>query len=164
MDTLPPQQPVPVHKSGTNSPKNFNPETDPSTSNSIIHNTNRKLDEKLIVAAVNSATINNIILNSKIVKPEGIPDTSLDVHSRLNDENQALLEDSTDDIVNFVQPRLRRNDFSWSGSDCDMSWICLFIFILALCFIIPLIYVFIIYEAKHERDNSTTHHLNGSTL
>lgn len=40
-----------------------------------------------------------------------------------------------------------RNDFTCSGSDCDISWICLLIFILALCFAIPLIYV--IYIAEH---------------
>ncbi|XP_031629637.1 uncharacterized protein LOC116344912 [Contarinia nasturtii] len=40
-----------------------------------------------------------------------------------------------------------RNDFTCSGSDCDISWICLLVFILALCFAIPLIYV--IYIAEH---------------
>lgn len=40
-----------------------------------------------------------------------------------------------------------RNDFTCSGSDCDISWICLLICILALCFAIPLIYV--IYIAEH---------------
>lgn len=40
-----------------------------------------------------------------------------------------------------------RSDFACSGSDCDISWICLFIFILALCFAIPLIYI--IYIAEH---------------
>lgn len=37
--------------------------------------------------------------------------------------------------------------FSGSGSDLDMSWVCLFICILALCFAIPLIYV--VYIAEH---------------
>lgn len=40
-----------------------------------------------------------------------------------------------------------RNDFTCSGSDCDISWICLLVFILALCFAIPLIYI--IYIAEH---------------
>lgn len=40
-----------------------------------------------------------------------------------------------------------RSEFACNGSDCDISWICLFIFILALCFAIPLIYV--IYVAEH---------------
>lgn len=40
-----------------------------------------------------------------------------------------------------------RSEFACSGSDCDISWICLFIFILALCFAIPLIYI--IYIAEH---------------
>lgn len=53
-------------------------------------------------------------------------------------------------------------DLSCSGSDCDMSWICLFICILALCFAIPLIYV--VYIAEHHIDpeiplsNITIHH------
>lgn len=40
-----------------------------------------------------------------------------------------------------------RSEFSCSGSDCDISWICLLVFILALCFAIPLVYV--IYIAEH---------------
>lgn len=40
-----------------------------------------------------------------------------------------------------------RSEFSCSGSDCDISWICLLVFILALCFAIPLIYI--IYIAEH---------------
>lgn len=40
-----------------------------------------------------------------------------------------------------------RSEFACSGSDCDISWICLLIFILALCFAIPLIYI--IYIAEH---------------
>lgn len=40
-----------------------------------------------------------------------------------------------------------RSEFTCSGSDCDISWICLLIFILALCFAIPLIYI--IYIAEH---------------
>lgn len=59
-----------------------------------------------------------------------------------------LLGDSDNETP---QPRSirvsRKADLSCSGSDCDMSWICLFICILALCFAIPLIYV--IYIAEH---------------
>lgn len=42
---------------------------------------------------------------------------------------------------------LRNVVLSSSGSDLDMSWVCLFICILAMCFVIPLIYV--VYIAEH---------------
>lgn len=58
-----------------------------------------------------------------------------------------------------------KNDaLSCSGSDCDMSWACLFICILALCFAIPLIYVFYIAEHLNEYHHHGTEYVikNGS--
>lgn len=76
-----------------------------------------------------------------------------------DDISAPLITDILDDSTNVPQlhrirgPSLRAMD--WSGSDCDMSWVCLFVVILALCFVIPLVYVF--YIAEHAHHN-TTHH------
>ena len=76
-----------------------------------------------------------------------------------DDVSAPLITDILDDSTNVPQlhrirgPSLRAMD--WSGSDCDMSWVCLFVVILALCFVIPLVYVF--YIAEHAHHN-TTHH------
>lgn len=75
----------------------------------------------------------------------------------LNDVAAPLITDILDDSTNVPKihrirgPSLRTID--WSGSDCDMSWICLFVVILALCFVIPLIYV--VYIAEHAHHNVT---------
>lgn len=63
-----------------------------------------------------------------------------------------------DDNVTQPRPiqaagRLRAHDLSCSGSDCDLSWLCLFVFILAMCFAIPLIYVFWIAEHHVDTDD-----------
>ena len=44
-----------------------------------------------------------------------------------------------------------RNDFlSVNGSDCDLHWMCLLFLILALCIIIPLVYVYQVYEHPEQ--------------
>lgn len=73
------------------------------------------------------------------------------------DDSTALLDDMLVDrhvpmLRPIPGPSLRAID--WSGSDCDMSWICLLIFILALCFVIPLVYV--VYLAEHPHHNHSS--------
>lgn len=73
------------------------------------------------------------------------------------DDGTALLDDMLLDrhtpvLRPIPGPSLRAID--WSGSDCDMSWICLLIFILALCFVIPLVYV--VYLAEHPHHNHSS--------
>uniref|UniRef100_D3TQD3 Putative peptidoglycan-binding protein n=1 Tax=Glossina morsitans morsitans TaxID=37546 RepID=D3TQD3_GLOMM len=128
------------------------------------------LSEKLMVASVNASTavsssetkckesvnINDIILNStlkaNIINKD--PDITTNSHT---DAAAPLITDTLDvntDVLNMHRirgPSLRA--INWSGSDCDMSWVCLFIFILTLCFVIPLVYV--VYIAEHVHHNVT---------
>lgn len=112
--------------------------------------------------------MNDIIMNSKIATPKKYkdhatnPNRSNEMQSTeddylftdpllmdLNDTN----DDMYDSSYSAGSPHAIRgapNDFSCSGSDCDISWICLLIFILALCFAIPLIYI--IYIAEHPEE------------
>lgn len=91
----------------------------------------------------------------------------------LSAEQTLLIND--DDVR---QPRpiqaaggLRAQDLSCSGSDCDISWLCLFVCILAMCFAIPLIYVFWIAEhhvdtdeALHGVSTARNEHVDGGGL
>lgn len=183
-----------VHKSGQNSPKhiNNNSEHDNNSSSSISHNQllpndRQKLDEKLLIASVSLASTSNSLPANDTYN--GIQPTSSSHIKDINDiiftsditsrkytdtkrrsggiENSA--DDENDDQL-FTDPLLmdlndtnnlhgRRihsgphairgappSDLTCSGSDCDISWICLLIVILALCFAIPLIYVIYIAE------------------
>uniref|UniRef100_A0A1A9ZP22 26S proteasome regulatory subunit 7 n=1 Tax=Glossina pallidipes TaxID=7398 RepID=A0A1A9ZP22_GLOPL len=82
------------------------------------------------------------------------PDITTNSHT---DAAAPLITDTLDvntDVLNMHRirgPSLRA--INWSGSDCDMSWVCLFIFILTLCFVIPLVYV--VYIAEHVHHNVT---------
>ncbi|KAM7345884.1 uncharacterized protein ACRADG_011976 isoform 2-T2 [Cochliomyia hominivorax] len=170
-----------VHKSGNNSPKpgqrshGDNSRDSRSDFNSIVRNpledAEAVLSEKLMVASVNSsgsnqlinskatpiepANINSVILNSKIISD------SLNIYSDMLTNNVEdvsaplitnILDDSNVPMLHRIRgPSLRAMD--WSGSDCDMSWVCLFVVILALCFVIPLVYVF--YIAEHAHHNTT---------
>lgn len=147
-----------VHTSGQSSPKNVN-NNDATTS--AQHNpllVGNRLDEKLLVASVSLATphasttnINDIILNSAMTQKEhGV--SGLDDVLDGDDEDsphQALLADDGGGgrTVPHAIRGAPRADLTCSGSDCDISWICLLVFILALCFAIPLIYIF--YIAEH---------------
>lgn len=130
---------------------------------------NKILDEKLLVASVSLAA-NRI----DRTKSGGITIRSSDA-TRHNDDNEFSFTDpligpslATDANELYITTSLTaasvlddadlhhgphairgtpRSEFTCSGSDCDISWICLLIFILALCFAIPLIYV--IYIAEH---------------
>ncbi|EAT41007.1 AAEL007321-PA [Aedes aegypti] len=142
-----------VHTSGNSSPKNV-PSLLQSTTSVLETQTN--LDEKLIVAAVSSASykdnkVNHVVLNTRNVNDHTASDDPLEGSSKRyadNDAKQPLLSGEYDE--NLPQPRpvrLPASDFSCNGSDCDISWICLLVCILALCFAIPLIYV--VYVAEH---------------
>ncbi|XP_061390035.1 lysM and putative peptidoglycan-binding domain-containing protein 3 [Musca vetustissima] len=136
------------------------------------------LSEKLMVASVNSSSrdgpstsrcftgrdehVNNIIMNSKLkaTATGGAVNIYTDEElaaTDMNDASAPLITDILDDSTNVPHihrikgPSLRAID--WSGSDCDMSWICLFVVILALCFVIPLVYV--VYIAEHAHHNIT---------
>ncbi|XP_053683643.1 lysM and putative peptidoglycan-binding domain-containing protein 3 [Sabethes cyaneus] len=142
-----------VHSSGNSSPKNAISLAQSSTA--ILEN-KANFDEKLIVAAVSSASYKNDAVN--LVSNQNLEETN-EISSK-----QPLLSGEYDD--NVPQPRLLRlpaNDFSCNGSDCDISWICLLVCILALCFVIPLIYVIYVAEhiEKYHHDNlinETSHH------
>lgn len=116
-----------VHKSGNSTPKTINQGA--STSRGIENS--EKLDEKLILASINSSSYKNNDVYRDSVSPE----------NELDGFEDPLL------ISNPIALRRPRNDlFSIDGSDCDLNWICLLVFILACCIIIPLIYVLWIYE------------------
>ncbi|XP_034107862.1 lysM and putative peptidoglycan-binding domain-containing protein 4 [Drosophila albomicans] len=143
-----------VHRSGNNSPRHIL-EKELAIERNPLEDARLMLDERLLVAAVNAA--------------EGQPSPRRDVNkfydgSDDNGNREQTLDDSTalldDMLVDRHAPRLRPipgpslRAIDWSGSDCDMSWICLLIFILALCFVIPLVYV--IYLAEHPHHTHST--------
>lgn len=160
LDTLPG-----VHSSGSNSPKHATLAT-PSTSAQFLNlDNNPVLDEKLMIASVSNAStgttsINDIILESKItpsvtpyqdntkINPPGTMETEL--HTRV-----PLLSGEVDESI--PQPRVipvrHRFEVNFNGTDCDMSWVCLFICILLLCVAIPLIYVFWTVEHDHNHQH-----------
>lgn len=136
LDTIPK-----VHKSGQNSPTSSS-----STSKEKVSATDvskEKLEEKLLVASVSNAVLT----------------TSGDAADRPVDAIESSIEDLTSEplldrtqfrgyIRTFGAPR---NDYlSFNGNDCELNWIALLICILALCVIVPLIYVYIAYEHPEE--------------
>lgn len=143
LDTLLPT----VHKSGNCSPKagEVNNGQENGTTTML---SNETLGEKLIVASISNTTY----------KDQNIPiiQTSTDFHidQDMPDASDPLLYNGRQVVL--AKPKV---DFSFNGSDCDMNWLCLFVCILALCFAIPLIYVYFIYEEKvhPEHFHHTTH-------
>lgn len=130
-DTLPK-----VHKSGNNSPK--------SPINNHIPS-KEKLEEKLLLASVTNAVIKNS-------EHEDIRNVADD---HIENDSEPLLKN----IKQFrgypktIKPP--KNDFlSFNGSDCELSWIFLLIIILAFCVIIPLIYVYAVYEHPENFNHS----------
>lgn len=153
-----------VHSSGNSSPK--------SVSNSLQNpisalETQTNLDEKLIVAAVSSVSykddkVNHIVLNAC----NEIEHDPLEGSSRTyveDDSKQPLLSGEYDESLPQPRPvRLPTSDFSCNGSDCDISWLCLLVCILALCFAIPLIYV--VYVAEHPEKFHHSYDTDDRTL
>lgn len=132
---------------GGQSPLNYHTSHGPSTSSSG-HSAQS-------AATSTSPSINEIILNTKISRNNFTDDTAGapdDLDDQADSAEEHLLKNpshSTDFIVPHSIP-VNTIDLSFSGTDCDMSWICLFVCILALCFAIPLIYV--IYIAEHPNE------------
>ncbi|EDW02221.1 lysM and putative peptidoglycan-binding domain-containing protein 4 [Drosophila grimshawi] len=154
-----------VHRSGNNSPRH-NVEREPAIERNPLEDARMMLDERLLVAAVNASTAKTGEVQPLFKEDgsqfyegtHGSPDDRANMEQP-SDEHMALMDDLLVDrhspIVRPIPgPSLRAID--WSGSDCDMSWICLLIFILALCFVIPLVYVIYLAEHPHHHHNHTT--------
>lgn len=165
-----------VHKSGQSSPKHATANPDGSSISNTSHNNHQlmpndrlKLDEKLLIASVSLAAPNGGAGSDQLVIPTITTNTS---HPTTTNGHIAVRRYTDNETIEgrdafFNDPLLAhldsgphvirgapKNDLSCSGSDCDISWICLLVCILALCFAIPLIYV--IYIAEHpERFNHT---------
>ncbi|XP_035906770.1 lysM and putative peptidoglycan-binding domain-containing protein 4 [Anopheles stephensi] len=154
-----------VHTSGNSSPKNIT-NTPPHVDHVPATATASKatLDEKLILAAVSNASIQPSSSAATQFPKKSSGKQHRDLSARSNEIELEALDGATADFDGASQPlllsgeyddtvpqprslRLPANDFSCNGSDCDISWICLLVFILALCFAIPLIYV--VYVAEH---------------
>ncbi|XP_058835289.1 lysM and putative peptidoglycan-binding domain-containing protein 3 [Topomyia yanbarensis] len=159
LDTLPK-----VHSSGNSSPKSVSSNTVQSSATVLEKQIN--LDEKLIVAAVSSASYktNAISCEPSFDMGNSFEGTSKAFTEIDSSARQPLLCGEYDDSLPQPRPlRLPTNDFSCNGSDCDISWICLLVCILALCFAIPLVYVIYVAEhiEKYHHDsltNETSHH------
>jgi hypothetical protein len=142
-----------VHKSGASSPKLPNQNQTPSTSQTLSNDP--KLDEKLILASISNATYRNT--------------------NEFHDEDGAGSGSRVEDPLldsNPIPLRTPRNDFfTVDGSDCDLNWMCLLLVIIAICILVPLIYLLYIYEhpdfhPAHSRyddpDLKILHHINDS--
>lgn len=129
LDTLPK-----VHKSGQSSPSN---KEKVSSSSDAIPN-KAKLEEKLLVASVSSAVI---------AKSEDAAD-NLATSTTLPDFNDPLIDRTKfrGYPKTFGAPK---NNFIADG-DCELNWIVLLFVILAICVIVPLIYVYVAYEHPEE--------------
>ncbi|XP_036332153.1 lysM and putative peptidoglycan-binding domain-containing protein 4 isoform X1 [Rhagoletis pomonella] len=158
-----------VHKSGSNSPSQC--EDDTLVTNIMknpLEDARVVLGEKLIVASVNSSSttsqgtndINNEIISSKFIRKANAYTEEDSIHGTEND-SAALLEDILND--DFAETHVRPirgpslSTLLWSGSDGDMTWVCLFIVILALCFAIPLVVV-IFWTHPHSSGSNHNNH------
>ncbi|XP_011196742.1 uncharacterized protein LOC105221444 isoform X1 [Zeugodacus cucurbitae] len=154
-----------VHKSGSNSPSRSEYETfETNIMRNPLKDANLMLGEKLIIASVNASgnvnpdkvDINSSVLSSTLANKDSV---SLDKEKNYTNGSTALLDDFLDDDFadTYVRP-VRGPSMSalhWSGSDGDMTWVCLFVVILALCFAIPLIVV-IFWTHPHSSGNNNT--------
>jgi hypothetical protein len=144
LDTLPK-----VHlKSGESSPK-MKVEVE---NNSKVTESKEELEEKLLVASVSNAIISQ----------------SEEVSEESDSPHEPLRKNFRGYPRTINPPKADYLDFN--GSDCEMNWICLLICILAMCVIVPLIYVYLVYEHpekfthEHSRyddpDLKVFHHIN----
>lgn len=144
LDTLPK-----VHKSGQNSPNSK--EKVPSTSGEA--SSKEKLEEKLLLASVSNAVI---------AESEDAADRARRIDTSIEDlVTDPLLEGTRGYPRPFGAPKPDYLDMC--GSDCEMNWVVLLFCILAICVIVPLIYVYVAYEhpeefAKHSRYDDTDLH------
>lgn len=134
VDTLPK-----VHRSGQSSPSN---KEKVSCSPDVIPN--EKLEEKLLVASVSSA----VIAKSEDAADHPSTNTSLPaINDPLLDRSQFRGYPKT-----FGAPK--NNFTSFNDSDFELNWIVLLFIILAICVIVPLIYVYIAHEHPEEFHHS----------
>lgn len=143
LDTLPT-----VHKSGNNSPRQQESLSPSAEAPTVLKH---ELEEKLIVASVNSSGYKDVPdgLNKYEDYPRGEGDPSV------ADPLDPMFGDANAPLPNIVLAR-PRHDFQFDGTDCDMNWICLLIVILAMCLVIPFIYIFF---AKHHHDEMVHHNV-----
>lgn len=149
------------------------------------------LNEKLLVASVSLVSSNNlnepncstsnqfstndrIQINDLIMKSDILTRQQYQKDHRIQDDNDEesvftdpLLSSDIDEYSTLrsgphVIRGTPRNKYTFSGSDCDIPWICLLIFILALCFAIPLIYVIYIAEHPDKFSQEDKPHLSAS--
>ncbi|KAL7045974.1 hypothetical protein ACKWTF_002418 [Chironomus riparius] len=136
VDTLPR-----IHKSGHNSPKAVSSSKNFLPSKEI-------LEEKLLLASISNVVLRNIDCSDKL--------DVLDDANNLENEmpNEPLLKDKR--FRGYPKSiRLPKNEFlTFNGSDCELSWVFLLIVILAFCVIIPLIYVYAVYEHPEHFNHS----------
>ncbi|XP_016958097.1 lysM and putative peptidoglycan-binding domain-containing protein 3 [Drosophila biarmipes] len=148
-----------IHRSGNNSPRH-NLDREPAPERNPLEDARQMLDERLLVAAVNASGAldpdqpsTSRAANQFYEGAQGAPNDEANMEQPF-EENAALLNHM---LVDRHAPLVRPipgpslSAIDWSGSDCDLSWICLLIFILALCVVIPLVYV--IYLAEHPHHN-----------
>lgn len=159
LDTLPL-----VHKSGNNSPNNEKEVSINSINKPGLNANQSDFNEKLILASVNNATF----VNQKNISHNV---SELDNNDREVSASEPLLLGDENEITFPATLKPPRNDFfSWSGSDCDLNWIFLLLFILLICVIVPLIYVVLVAEhpenfhPQHSRfdDDEPKHHISNS--
>jgi hypothetical protein len=136
VDTLPR-----IHKSGNNSPKATS-----SSKNDLP--SKERLEEKLLLASVSNAVIKNNDCGDKSGALDDVNDL----------ENEMISEPLLKDTQFRGYPKsikLPKNEFlTFNGSDCELSWVFLLIAILAFCVIIPLIYVYAVYEHPENFNHS----------
>lgn len=120
----------------------------------------QKLEEKLLVASVCNATI---------VQSENV---SVAEEAEESDSPHQPLRRGFRGYPRAIgAPKIDYLDFN--GSDCEMNWVFLLICILAVCVIVPLIYVYLVYEHPekfvHEHskyddpDIKAFHHINNNS-
>lgn len=152
LDTMPK-----VHlSSGESSPTKKKVESI-STTTTTTKASAQNLEEKLLVASVCNATI---VQSGEVSAAEDLAQDESD------SPNQPLRRDFRGYPRAIGAPKIDYLDFN--GSDCEMNWICLLICILAVCVIVPLIYVYLVYEHPekfvHEHskydDPEAFHHIN----
>ncbi|XP_044745396.1 lysM and putative peptidoglycan-binding domain-containing protein 3 isoform X2 [Coccinella septempunctata] len=123
---------APVHISGSTTPENKLIDIESPKINVI--DLNLKIEEK---SATPKPEVNEIIFNSQIAQKS--TDANLDEVDVIDDEQVQLLPTKSSDFVGTL--------LNCNGTDGDISFVGLIIFIVVLIFAVPLIYVF--YIAEH---------------
>lgn len=142
-----------VHTSGNNSPTRVKDLIVPK--NGTDDPLNEDLQEKLIVASVNSADVRISPKEYKLNNLKQTPHFS-DTPSTSHFVNSESIVSSDGESVPLILEGIREEtsvedivlkEFNEKGADLGIKWIHLLVFILLLCVVIPLVYVF--YIAEH---------------